>query len=187
VSDKGEAQPGETQADESWPSEPDESTAALLAQIYGADGPPDMAALAGPLHWPSIPSADIIEEWAELRGWVEALVGRFPHLDHHYIPACWWRHNGHVEALSALRDHERVSYADVSPGTAAVQWQWAMGLVEGRLKEWTSLAGCGAAHREQPGGLRPPDAEEWEGWVKADQRRRDVSAIGEAANDEATS
>jgi hypothetical protein len=40
-------------------------------------------------------------EWGELREWVEDLVTRYPHLDHHPIPACWYRHNGHVEVSFA--------------------------------------------------------------------------------------
>jgi len=38
------------------------------------------------------------------------------------IPAFWWRHNEHVEALVALRDHHHASFGDTAPATAPVDW-----------------------------------------------------------------
>src|SRR5436190_23337853 len=80
----------------------DETGRDMLARLYADDAAPDMEVFGGPLYWPSIPAVDLAGEYRELRDWVEALVGRFPHLDHTVIPNCWWRHHGHVEALQAL-------------------------------------------------------------------------------------
>ena len=82
-----------------------------LAALYETGGPLDLDELAPPVFWPGLSAAAARREWASLRAWVEALVERFSHLDHHVIPRCWYRHPGHVEALSALRDAERVHYA----------------------------------------------------------------------------
>jgi len=54
-------------------------------------------------HWPSIPVADLADEWNDLRAWVVELKVRFDSVDHHVVPNCWWRHNEHVEALAALQ------------------------------------------------------------------------------------
>jgi len=144
------------------------------AALLAADSslPDDLDDLVGPTFWPAIPAGDVEAEWAELREWVERLVRRYPHLDHHVIPACWYRHNGHVEALAALRDHEQVSFADSSPGTSPAQWHQVFALIEARLREWTAQAGCMSAHREPPARLRPVDDDEWDGWVASDKQRR---------------
>jgi hypothetical protein len=152
------------------PEEPledsDDANRRLLAQLYGSDGPPDMEVFAGPLHWPDIPAVDLAAEFGGLCTWVKKLIERFPHLDHTIIPSCWWRHNGHVEALQALRDHERVSYADSSPGTAGVEWHRALTLVEARLREWTAWCGCANGHREPIAQLPRIEASEWEAHVR---------------------
>jgi hypothetical protein len=144
--------------------------AALLASDISL--PNDLDDLVGPTFWPGLPLADVVSEWAELREWVEGLIQRYPHLDHHVIPACWYRHNGHVEALAALRDHERVSFADSSPATSPAQWQWAFAQIEGRLREWTAQAGCMSLHREPVAQLRPVDDNAWDVWVAADKEQR---------------
>ena len=77
--------------------------------------------LAGPVHWPSLTEAERPQAFAELRDWVEQLVDRFT-IEIRVIPPCWHRHNGMVEALSALRDHERMSFADRGSPTGAVDW-----------------------------------------------------------------
>lgn len=158
----------------------DEAGRRLLAQLYGQDGPPDLEALAGPTRWPEIPAVDIAAELGELRGWVEELLERFPHLDHTVIPACWWRHNGHVEALQALRDHERVSYADSSPATAGVDWHRAFLLIEARLREWTGWSGCASGHKEPIPQLRRLDAGEWENHIRQQVERRQRREIDSA-------
>lgn len=134
-----------------------------------------------PTHWPSLPSADAAAEWEELRAWVEDLQGRFGHLDHHVIPRCWWRHNDHVEALAALRDHEQSSFASTAPATAPVDWFRALRDITAMLKAWTADLGCGATHTEAPAPLRAVDSREWDRFVAADVARRSAEEIDQAA------
>ena len=146
----------------------------------GFDGG-DPADVAAPTHWPSVPSADAAAEWDELRAWVEALQGRFAHLDHHVIPRCWWRHNDHVEALSALRDHERSSFAPTAPATASLDWFRALRDIAALLKTWTADLGCGATHTAPPTPLRAVDDGEWDRFVAGDVVRRGDAEIDQAA------
>ena len=90
---------------------------AALAALYGPAGG-DLAELAGPTHWPDLAAEEAADTWAELAAWVSHLQDRFAHLDHHVIPRCWYRHNEHVEALTALRDHEQISFGPSAPATA---------------------------------------------------------------------
>ena len=46
---------------------------------------------------------------------------------------CWEQHRGKVEALFALKDHERVCYAETASPTAAVEWFLAYREIETRL------------------------------------------------------
>ena len=140
----------------------------------------DPADVAAPTHWPSLPSADAAAEWEELRAWVEDLQGRFGHLDHHVIPRCWWRHNDHVEALAALRDHERSSFASTAPATAPVDWFRALRDVTAMLKAWTADLGCGATHIEAPKSPRAIDRGEWDRFVTADVAQRSGTEIDQA-------
>jgi hypothetical protein len=150
-----------------------------LAALFGADGPPDLDDLTGPFRWANLSAKEARAAWPDLRRWVERLVARFPHLDHHAIPTCWWRHNGHVEALTALRDHERVSYAATSQATAAVEWHRALRDVEAMLREWTGQLGCGASHSDRERQLRRPDDDVWDQFVHADlSRRRQAEVAG---------
>ena len=167
--------------------EPRADADAAIEALFGADGPPDFDDIDGPLCWPKLHAADAPEAWTELRQWVEQLVERFSHLDHHAIPNCWWRHNGHVEALVALRDHERMCYSDSSPATAGVEWHRAFRDIETRLREWTSTLACGSAHDLRPRPDRVTDALEWETFVAADTRRRAQAQppTGENAKDTA--
>ncbi len=123
-------------------------------------------------HWPSIPPADVPDRWDELRGWVEQLQGRFAHLDHHIIPRCWWQHNEHVEALSALRDHELVSFAETAPATAPVDWFRALRDITALLRSWTGELSCGADHKDSPAAPSAPADEEWDALVQTDLERR---------------
>ena len=141
----------------------------------------DPGDVAAPTHWPSLPSADAAAEWDELRAWVEALQGRFAHLDHHVVPRCWWRHNDHVEALAALRDHERSSFAPTAPATAPLDWFRALRDIAALLKTWTADLGCGAAHTEPPTPLRAVDDGEWDRFVTGDVARRAEAEIDQAA------
>jgi hypothetical protein len=141
----------------------------------------DPADVAAPTHWPSLPSVDAAAEWGELRAWVETLQGRFVHLDHHVVPRCWWRHNDHVEALSALRDHERSSFAPTAPASAPLDWFRALRDIAALLKAWTADLGCGATHTSLPTPLRAFDDGEWDRFVTADVARRAEAEIDLAA------
>lgn len=77
--------------------------------------------LRGPTPWPSLLPDEARQAWADLRDWVEHLVDRFG-LETRAVPPCWCQHNTVVEALSALRDHERISFAPSASPTAAVDW-----------------------------------------------------------------
>jgi hypothetical protein len=132
----------------------------------------DFADVPVPTHWPSLPAVDAGVEWADLTAWVDALQRRFAALDHHLIPRCWWRHNGHVEALAALRDHERSSFADTAPATAPLDWFRALRDISALLRSWTGDLGCGASHQEQPRLLRHRDIDEWDRHVREDTARR---------------
>lgn len=152
-----------------------------LRQALGDAYDDELGDLASPTHWPSVPAADAGAEWEELASWVESLQGRFAHLDHHVIPRCWWRHNEHVEALAALRDHERASFSETAPATAPLDWLRALRDVASLLKAWTAEAGCGASHQDPPASLRAMDRAEWERHVEADVRRRKQREIDQAA------
>ena len=155
--------------------------ASALGRLFAADGPPDLeeGLFAGPLYWPAIPAADIEREFRDLRAWVQELLERFEHLDHKAIPPCWWRHNGHVEALQALRDHERMSYAESSPGQAATSWHREFQFVEARLREWTAYYGCAQDHRSASRQPRLIDEEAWEAHLRAERQRRQDRELSE--------
>jgi hypothetical protein len=151
-----------------------------LARLCEADGTFDIDEIAGPVFWTDLSPGEAAQEWGTLRPWVEQLMVRFPHLDHHVIPRCWFRHNGHVEALVALRDQERINYGDTAPGTAAVDWHRAFRDIEARLRDWTGQLACGATHepRSRQSGVIEPS--EWDQFVLDDASRRDHCAIGKA-------
>ena len=87
-----------------------------VAKLFETDELLELDEFAAPFHWPNLSADDAAREWPALRSWVERLMARFSHLDHHVIPRCWFLHNGHVEALAALRDQERVNYGETAPG-----------------------------------------------------------------------
>jgi hypothetical protein len=105
--------------------EPGSERSSVLAKLFETDELLDLDEIAGPFRWPKLSADEAAREWPALRSWVELLMARFPHLDHHVIPRCWFLHNGHVEALAALRDQERVNYGETAPGTAGVDWHRA--------------------------------------------------------------
>jgi hypothetical protein len=139
---------------------------------FGPYGDPDLAEIPGATYWPEIAALDAAANWEELRAWVEELQRRFSHLDHHVVPRCWWRHNEHVEALSALRDHECSSFAETAPATAPVDWFRALRDVTALLRAWTGELSCGAAHQDPPDHSHPLVDEEWEHFVQVDIERR---------------
>ena len=141
----------------------------------------ELGDLPAPTHWPSVPAADAAAQWGELRSWVEALQGRFAHLDHHVIPPCWWRHNEAVEALGALRDHERSSFSATAPATAPLEWLRAHRDVGALLRAWSAEAGCGASHRDPPAPLCSRDIPGWERHVDHDVARRHEREVAQGA------
>jgi hypothetical protein len=147
-----------------------------LAKLSETDELLDMGEIAAPSHWPSLSAEEAAREWPALRSWVEKLMARFSHLDHHVIPRCWFLHNGHVEALVALRDQERVNYSETAPGTAGVDWHRAFKDVEARLREWTGQLACGATHEVRTHQIRSLDADEWDHFVNSDMTERKKKA-----------
>jgi hypothetical protein len=167
--------------DRDKPDRPPDGLAALRQAIGVGDdhdgGDQAFDELPAATHWPSIPATDAMAEWEALGEWVQGLQDRFAHLDHHVIPHCWWRHNEHVEALSALRDHERSSFSDTAPATAPLDWFRALRDIALLLRTWTKELACGATHQEPPSRLRPPANEEFRRWVQDDVRRRSAAEI----------
>jgi len=109
---------------------------------------------------------------------VQELIERFEHLDHKAIPVCWWRHNGHVEALQALRDHERMSYAESSPAQAATAWHREFQFIESRLREWTTYYGCDQDHKEGTRRPRLVDEQAWNDHMRNERQRREHRELG---------
>jgi hypothetical protein len=140
----------------------------------------ELCSLDPPVFWPGLCPEDASEEWKSLARWVGRLVERF-NLDHHVVPRCWWQHNSHVEALAALRDHERASYADTAAPTAALEWHRALRDIEVRLRDWTGRLACGARH--EPTRARPANDEAaWTAWVTADVAARRARLVATALN-----
>jgi hypothetical protein len=139
-----------------------------LHQLFGTDDSDAISEIPGATYWPEIAPSDAIAEWADLRCWVEQLQGRFSHLNHHVIPRCWWHHNEHVEALVALRDHERSSFSESAPATAPLDWFRALRDVTALLRAWTAECSCGAVHHEEPARWPKTEPAEWESFVRSD-------------------
>jgi hypothetical protein len=164
------------------PGTPSAGTTALtdpletLNSLSGSGGA-DADDFPAATHWPSLPAVDAEEAWADLRTWVDELQDRFSHLDHHVIPACWWLHNEHVEALCALRDHEQVSYAEAAPASAPVDWLRALRDITDLLRTFTRELSCAAAHQDPHPRLRSTNGEDWRDFVAADVARRHQAAI----------
>ena len=95
---------------------------------------------------------------------MEGLQQRFDHLDHHFIPACWWQHNEHVEALVALRDHEQVSFSEIAPATAPLDWFRALRDITTLLRAWTADLACDG----------------WDEHIAADIAKREQAAIDDS-------
>lgn len=132
----------------------------------------DLDEIPGATYWPEVLAVEVAAQWEALRAWVDQLQERFSHLDHHVVPRCWWRHNEHVEALSALRDHERSSFAATAPATAPVDWFRALRDVTAMLRSWSGDLSCGAVHQDPPSRSCPPAAAEWIRFVRAEVDRR---------------
>lgn len=160
----------------------------LLTQLFGGAGDFGEAAEASapPVHWPSLPADDIGDEMRALNEWVTRLQHRFREMVR--LPACWYRHNGLVELLSALRDHERTSYADTAAPTSAVGWHMAFRDVEARLRVWVADLRCGgdinyhdpAVHAASPPDTTPPD--DLAAWIGQARKARQQAAVQAAVN-----
>jgi hypothetical protein len=135
--------------------------------------------LHGPTHWPSLLPDEARQAWVDLRGWVETLVDRFG-LETRVVPPCWYRHNALVEGLSALRDHERISFAPNASPTAAVDWFRALREIEHRLSEACARTQCSVnEHRPDPPRSWLVDQDQWKSFVQADVRHREQQVINE--------
>jgi hypothetical protein len=116
---------------------------------YGAD-PFERAfgQLRGPIHWPSLTAEEAVAHLEPLREWVESLVRRFA-IEPRTIPPCWHQHPAQVEILSALRDHERADYADMSSPTAGLEFIRALHDVLLLLTEQVGKTQCSLnGHRD---------------------------------------
>ncbi|HZC51167.1 MAG TPA: hypothetical protein VE441_01530 [Mycobacterium sp.] len=124
-----------------------------------------------PVHWPDLTSEEAVEEWNELRLWVERLRVRFPNAIR--LPDCWWRHNDLVEVLAGLRDFERVCFGETAPATAPVEWQRALRDMETRIEIWIKRFTCSVPGRgHDPLELREAKPPGWDEFVEADAQRR---------------
>jgi hypothetical protein len=159
---------------------PADERLSALAKLFEAEELLGIDEIPGPFHWPSLTADEAAREWPALQFWVDRLMARFSHLDHHVIPRCWFLHNGHVEALAALRDQERVNYAETAPGTAGVDWHRAFRDVEVRLREWTSQLACGASHEPRTRQSHPITSGEWDVFLQEDVERRRDQMVDEA-------
>jgi len=117
---------------------------------------------SGPLHWPTLQEADLVDAQASLTVWVEELVDRFDLA--RAVPACWNLHNQHVEILQALRDHERGSYSPNADPGAAVDWLRAVRDLTDILTEATRRAGCSTA-QHHPAPARTWSTDQWPAWA----------------------
>jgi hypothetical protein len=123
------------------------------------------------------------QAWDDLRDWVEHLVDRFG-LDSRVVPPCWYRHNTLVEALSALRDHERICFAPSASPTAAVDWFRALREIEHRLTQACARTQCSVnEHRPDPARAGLTDQAQWQTFVEADVRDRQQRVIDEGLVD----
>ena len=160
-------------------AQPEGERLSALTKLFETNELLDLGEITGPIHWPDLSAHEAALEWPALRTWVERLMARFSHLDHHVIPRCWFLHNGHVEALSALRDQERINYGETAPGTAGVDWHRAFRDVEARLREWTTQLACGATHEDRTHQVRSLDSDEWDHFVNGDVTDRENKAVND--------
>lgn len=146
-----------------------------LTSRLSAEGD-DFDELEGPIYWPTREAQQAEFDWPALAAWVRGLRERFPHMTAR-IPDCWYRHNDLVEALLALRDHERVSYSGTAPASAAVEWHRAFRDMEARWDSWIKRFTCmvpGRAH--EPLDLNSLDHDQvFAAFVKDDLSRREAA------------
>jgi hypothetical protein len=115
---------------------------------------------------------------------VAQFVERFA-VDTRTIPPCWYRHTAMVEALAALRDHERGSYGDSTAKTTAVDWLRAVRDVGALLRESASRTGCTAAeHRPDARARWSVDLREWSQFIGDDEAHRSALLLEAQLDDE---
>ncbi|HEX2903436.1 MAG TPA: hypothetical protein VHO01_08260 [Jatrophihabitans sp.] len=126
----------------------------------------------GPLWWPGLQPVQAEAAWGQLRAWVQQLVARFG-LSGRVLPPCWFRHNGMVELLSALRDYENACYAASAAPGGGLDFLRGLREAEFLLGEWTGRAGCTAGeHHPDPARTLVTDKAGWDAHVAADVARR---------------
>ena len=139
----------------------------------------ELGDLQAPTHWPSLLPEEALQAWADLREWVERLVDRFG-LETRVVPPCWYRHNTLVEALSALRDHERISFVPTASPTAAVDWFRALREIQHRLAEACARTQCSVnEHRPDPPRAWHTDQAQWQTFIEADIHDREKQLTDE--------
>lgn len=128
---------------------------AYATDPYAVPGLTPFGPVGGPLHVPSLTADEREALLNDLEPWVEHLARRF-NIDHRTIPPCWVRHNGMLESLVALRDHERASFSDGASPAAAVDWLRALRDVTALLRDMAALTMCTAhEHRTDVTGRDP--------------------------------
>ena len=154
----------------------------LSARLSAEGG--DFDEFDGPVYWPTRDADRAEWDWPSLAHWVGRLRARFPNMTAR-IPDCWYLHNDLVEALLALRDHERVSYATTAPGSAAVEWHRAFRDMEARWDSWIRRFGCAVPGRgHEPLDLDSPPPDGFAEFVAADLDRRRTDEETPAAHSE---
>jgi hypothetical protein len=137
-----------------------------------------------PTHWPELVRTEARWQWEDLRDWVEDLIRRF-RFDSRTIPPCWYRHNGMVEALSALYDYELACFGLSESKRSAVDWLRALNDIELLLRGWASRSGCTVnQHRDDPDAAIRVDEADWARFTGADAERRGAIPLALALDDE---
>jgi hypothetical protein len=127
--------------------------------------------VAAPVLWPALTAAEAVQEWDALRVWVDALKARYPNTVR--MPSCWFQHNDLVEALSALRDLERICFAGNAPASGPIEWQRALRDTEVRIDLLGRRFTCSVADRDHASAaLTPAVPAGWSEFVAADVERR---------------
>ena len=81
-----------------------------------------------------------------------------------------------MEALVALRDHEWVSFSEIAPATAPLDWFRALRDITTLLRAWTADLACDTPTRPlHP--LRPQQRDGWDEHVAADITKREQASI----------
>jgi hypothetical protein len=152
----------------------------LTARLSAETG--DFDEFEGPVYWPTREPERAEWDWPSLAQWVARLRARFPHMTAR-IPDCWYLHNDLVEALLALRDHERVSYASTAPGAAAVEWHRAFRDMEARWDSWIKRYTCTVPGKGHPPTFDASNPQGFAEFVKADLARRQAAGADSGAQE----